>query len=133
MVNPFPLPSSFSSSCRYGKNRTLCYALTTDQQLDVQSFVLRFLKRQCPALAPAAVFTDGATTNELDITDVFPSARHLLCAFHIFTLDVRRRILRMKAPPEVEQLCSAMRFAKTEEKYDAAWAKMQATYPAFAS
>ena len=126
-----PLPNDLLY--RYGKCRVLSYAVAETESMEMQSFVLNFLKAQCPWLAPSVVFTDGATVDEKYITDIFPNARALLCTFHIFQLDLQKRLAQLGlTKSKAMDMCKALRDAKTESLFDRNWAALQETYSSVA-
>ncbi len=113
--------------------RTLAYCLAASQTIDVQTFLLQFLRNNAPTLSPEGVFTDGFTKDEAHITSVFPNARHLLCAFHLFQQDVVKMMnRRCQNTYEVGIIFSRMRWSKSDEALDACWAELEVASPAMA-
>jgi hypothetical protein len=104
----------------YGKARVLCYGFGEVESQELIRFFLESFRDMVGTHLPVvtAVFSDGIITDTSVVTNVFPSAKALLCCFHIFHLNMPANIRRLPDYDAVMVLCSGMRHARDEEEFD---------------
>jgi transposase-like protein len=107
-----------------GEGRTVLLGagLLADEQTDSYTWLLRQLAAAGYGLSPGVIFTDGDLVFPDAIASVFPSTRHLLCAWHL-SQSIIKAIAGPLGSSARDLMCAFSRCRKIEaaDAFERAW------------